>query len=212
MGNICEPLHILFNTLPRFRFPLDEHQIPENGVYVLFEKGEHAHMGDRIVRVGTHTGTNQLRSRLTQHFTTENKDRSIFRKNTGRALLNASLDPFLEQWNWDLTSRTAKEAHRHLLNTERQREVEREVSRRIQSLFSFAVVAIAEKPQRLDLETRIISTISWCSECKASSSWLGLQSPKARIRECDLWLVNGLYKDGLTQTDLHILEGMVLRG
>jgi len=29
----------------------------------------------------------------------ENKDRSIFRKNIGRALLNKDNDPFIEQWN-----------------------------------------------------------------------------------------------------------------
>ena len=39
---------------------------------------------DRIVRIGTHTGENQLRSRLMQHFVKENKNRSIFRKNIGR--------------------------------------------------------------------------------------------------------------------------------
>ena len=37
-------------------------------IYVLFEHGESAHGSNRIVRVGTLTGSGQLPSRLTQHF------------------------------------------------------------------------------------------------------------------------------------------------
>ena len=40
---------------------------------------------------------------------TENKDRSIFRKNIGRAILNKNQDPFLGQWELDLTTRKAKD-------------------------------------------------------------------------------------------------------
>jgi hypothetical protein len=36
---------------------------------------------------------------LKEHFVNENKDRSIFRKNIGRALLNKDNDYFIEQWN-----------------------------------------------------------------------------------------------------------------
>jgi len=209
VSDICKQLHVTFNTLPRFRFPFDEHQIPQNGIYILFEEGEHAHGVDRIVRVGTHTGKNQLRSRLKQHFINENKDRSIFRKNIGRALLYGSGDPFLEQWNWDLTSRKEKELRGHLLNAEKQKEVEKEVSNRIQKLFSFVVFEVDEKARRLEFETKMISTISWCSECKPSQSWSGLQSPKDKIRESGLWLVNGLYKKGLSQKELEHLEGLI---
>ncbi len=79
MNKVCEQLHRLFNSLPRQRFPFDTRQIPDNGIYIMFEDGESAHGVDRIVRVGTHTGANQLPSRLKQHFGQENKDRSIFR-------------------------------------------------------------------------------------------------------------------------------------
>ena len=84
--HICEALHAWVNSLPALRFPFGVSQIPLNGIYVLFENGEVGHGGHRIVRVGTHTGHNQLTSRLRQHFLIENKDRSIFRKNKiGRA-------------------------------------------------------------------------------------------------------------------------------
>ena len=66
---------------------------------VLFETGELAHGADRIVWVGTHTGSNEMPSRLKQHFLKENKDRSIFRKNIGRALLNRRRTLYLPSGN-----------------------------------------------------------------------------------------------------------------
>jgi len=97
MSKECDKIHRLFNGMERFNFPFDETKIPLNGIYVLFEKGEKGHGMNRIVRIGTHTGKNQLRSRLMQHFINENKDRSIFRKNIGRALLSKARDIFLEK-------------------------------------------------------------------------------------------------------------------
>lgn len=205
MSRICEQLHRLFNSLPRHRFPFDESQIPDNGIYILFEEGEYAHGLDRIVRVGTHTGEKQLRSRLKQHFLHENKDRSIFRKNIGRALLNKANDPFLEQWEWDLTSREARERLTPLLDAEKQRVIERAVSEYLQRRFSFVVFRVDDKEQRLSFEKRLISSVSMCQECKPSQNWLGLHSPIRKIRESGLWLVNELYGDGLSPYDLEML-------
>src|SRR3989339_1908436 len=108
MSEECNTIHKWFNSMNRIHFPCNEDRIPLNGIYILFEKGEEAHDTNRIVRVGTHTGNNQLRSRLRQHFINENKDRSIFRKNVGRALLNKEKDQFLEQWELDLTTRSSR--------------------------------------------------------------------------------------------------------
>src|SRR5713101_1241907 len=109
--SVCEALHGWASSLPSFHFPFGESQIPLNGIYILFEKGETAHGTNRIVRIGTHTGSAQLRSRLRQHFLIENKDRSIFRKNIGRALLNRDHDPFLPWWELDRTSQTMRNQH-----------------------------------------------------------------------------------------------------
>jgi len=212
VSEICQQLHDLFNSLPRHRFPFDELAIPRNGIYILFEKGEHAHGADRIVRVGTHTGENQLRSRLKQHFVNENKDRSIFRKNIGRAILQREKDPFLKQWNWDLTTRKAKKRYLPLLDEEKQRHVEKAVTEYIQQNFSFVVFQIDHKEERLFWEQKIISTISWCKECCPSSNWLGLHSPKDKIHKSGLWLVNGLYKEPLSDNELRILKNMILTG
>ncbi len=209
MSQVCESVHHLFANRQRHSFPFDESKIPPNGIYILFEKGEKAHGTDRIVRIGTHTGDDQLRSRLRQHFTQENKDRSIFRKNIGRALLSKASDPFLEQWEWDLTTKANKEKYLPLLDTKKQAQLEQEVSRYIRENFSFCVFEVEGKAQRLDLESKLISTVSLCKECKPSAKWLGLHSPKEKIRESGLWLVNELYKVPLDVEGFEGLEKVV---
>ena len=194
----CRLLHQLFSQLEKFSFPFNNQNIPQNGIYILFEKGEYAHGTDRIVRVGTHTGENQLRSRLHQHFLKENKDRSIFRKNIGRAVLTKRDDPFLEQWELDLTTRKAKEQHRSSSYIEKQKEIEKEVTQYIQNNFSFVVFQVEGKEKRLAIEKKLISTISLCNECSPSKDWFGYNSPKKKIRESGLWLVNGLYREPMT--------------
>ena len=139
MQHLCDELHLWANALPVFSFPFDARVLPLNGIYLLFEKGETAHGTNRIVRVGTHTGNDQLRSRLTQHFLVENKDRSIFQKNIGRALLNKDRDPFLSDWELDLTTRQAKDQHAGRIDMTRQKAIEKRVSNYIQSNFRFVV-------------------------------------------------------------------------
>lgn len=197
----CERVHKLFNSMERLKFPFNEEKIPLNGIYVLFEKGEKGHGNDRIVRVGTHTGQDQLKSRLKQHFIDENKDRSIFRKNIGRALLNKDNDDYLEKWEIDLTTKEAKGKFSKLIDLEKQKEIEKRVSKYIQENFSFVVFRIDNKDKRLELEAKLISTISLCKDCKASENWLGLNSTIEKIRESGLWLVQELYKEPLSSKD-----------
>jgi hypothetical protein len=142
MIEVCPELHRILDRLPHHHFPFDDALIPLNGIYILFEDGEKAHGTNRIVRIGTHTGKGQLRSRLKQHFILENKDRSIFRKNIGRALLNKEKDPFLEKWELDLTTRTAKENFGFQIDHEKQMQVEHQVSDYIQSHFWFVVFPV----------------------------------------------------------------------
>lgn len=212
MSEKCEKLHSWFNSQKRHNFPFDEKEIPFNGVYVLFEKGELAHGANRIVRIGTHTGDKQLRSRLKQHFIKENKDRSIFRKNIGRALLTKDKDPFLEYWELDLTSRKAKDKYRGLIDLEKQKEVEKKTTECIRENFSFVVFQVSNKEKRLAIESKIISTVSLCDECKPSGDWLGLYSTKQKIRESGLWLINELYKDPFSDKDIKVLGELLERG
>lgn len=210
MSQNCEKLHKLFNSLSRFNFPFDDEKIPENGVYILFEKGEKGHDVDRIVRVGTHTGINQLRSRLKQHFLNENKDRSIFRKNIGRAILNKEKDDFLCKWELDLTTRRNKERFSKEIDFNKLKEIEKKVSRYIQDNLSFVVFRVDDKEKRLEIESKIISSVSLCKNCFASKNWLGLFSTKDKIRESGLWLVNELYKEPLNKEEMEELEKFIL--
>lgn len=206
MSRICEQLHLLFSSHRTFQFPFNPSQIPNNGIYILFENGEFSHGTRRIVRVGTHTGNDQLRSRLRQHFMQENKDRSIFRKNIGRALLNKAHDPFLEKWELDLTTKAAKEKPQEQIDFQYLATIEKMVSSYLQKQFQFVVFEAQDKAARLSLESKIISTISKCEKCKPSPTWLGLHSPKAKIRESGLWLVNELYKEPLNESDFDALK------
>jgi hypothetical protein len=205
MSKECEAIHVLVRKLERHNFPFSESHIPLNGIYILFEKGEHGHGGGRIVRIGTHTGENQLHSRLKQHFLNENKDRSIFRKNIGRSLLKQNNDPFLEFWELDLTTRKAHDKYSNLIDFEYQKSIESRVSQYIQGNFSFCVFEVNDKTKRLEIESKIISTVSWCKNCGPSKNWLGSSSPKQKIVESGLWLVNELYK---TPFDASGIEGV----
>lgn len=209
MSEICAELHLCLNHFLKHHFPFDIKQIPLNGIYVLFEDGESAHGTNRIVRIGTHTGNDQLRSRIIQHFIQENKDRSIFRKNIGRALLNRDNDPFLKQWELDLTTRAAKDMHEIQIDRMKQKEVEHLVSEYIQSHFRFVVFSVPKKEDRLRWESRIISTVSRCQACHPSPEWLGLHSPKEKIRESGLWIVNELYKQPLSQSEFENLYRLI---
>jgi hypothetical protein len=72
------------------------------------------------------------------------------------------------------------------------------------------VFRVDDKSERLNLESKIISTVSRCEQCRPSGGWLGLRSPKDRIRESGLWLVNELYKEPLSATDVERLRMLVV--
>lgn len=202
MSNECETIHLLANKCKRHQFPFTESSIPNNGIYILFENGEQGHGQDRIVRIGTHTGRNHLRSRLKQHFLTENKDRSIFRKNIGRAILNKQNDTFLEYWNIDLTARKAKDQYSQLIDLAYKEEIEKKVSQYIRDNFSFIVFELNNALERLKFESHMISTVSICNECKSTDGWLGNYSPKVKIVKSGLWQVNELYKTPINPSEI----------
>lgn len=210
MSKNCNAIHQWVSRMKKHHFPFNKDEIPKNGIYILFEKEEFGHSTDRIVRIGTHTGDKQLCSRLYQHFVKENKDRSIFRKNIGRALLNKNKDPFLKQWEIDLTTKNAKKIYSNSIDFVKQKKVEKMVTKYIQNNFSFVVFQVDNKGSRLKIESRIISTISLCDEYKPSENWLGLFSPKEKIRRSGLWLVNELWKTPLSDNDMIELQKMLL--
>ena len=214
MESLAVRLHQLFNQQKRISFPFQEKkdEIPSNGIYIIFEKGETFHNMDRIIRVGTHTGDNQLFSRLNQHFLKENKNRSIFRKNIGRSLLHKENNPYSKEWEYDTTSREGKEKYAKLLNLEFEKKLENQISTYIHENLSFVVFEVKTKEDRLFWEEKIIATLSKAAkqgEIKPSDKWLGNFSPIEKIRNSGLWLVQGLDKEGLTEDEFEKLKKLI---
>jgi len=206
--NIVFELHELFNRQKRYFFPFNQviKSIPQNGIYIIFEQGEKYKGFDRIVRVGTHTGNNQLRSRLNQHFVNENKNRSIFRKNIGRSLLNKSESKYSIFWELDTTSRMDKAKNLKLLDLTFEKELEKKISNYIQTNLSFCAFTVETKEERLFWESRIVSTLALASDIKPSTNWLGNYSPKSKIKSSGLWQVNELYKEKLSESEFEKLK------
>lgn len=211
MRNIVLELHQIFNEQKRYSFPFEHviNEIPKNGIYIIFEIGEKYKNLDRIVRVGTHTGNNQLRSRLNQHFIKENKNRSIFRKNIGRCFLNKEMNPYLNLWELDITSRAEKEKNLKLLDLNFEKGMEKIISNYVQTNLSFCVFQVDTKDDRLFWESRIVSTLAKATDIKSSENWLGNQSTKDKIRVSGLWQVNELYNDSLTVLEFDQLKKIV---
>lgn len=211
MDNIALELCILLNRKRRFNFPFEAQKsiLPKNGIYIIFENGEMFNDLDRIVRVGTHTGDNQLFSRLKQHFVEENKNRSILRKNIGRCLLNKNGSPYLPLWELDITSREEKERNLRLLDLEFEKQIEKQITNYIQTNLSFCVFEVGTKEQRIIWESKIVSTIVKATLFKSSATWLGNYSPKEKIKSSGLWQVNELYNEILTTSELNELKSHI---
>ncbi len=209
MSKICHKIHQWFSEMKKYSYPFNEQEIPKNGIYILFEKGEFGHSTNRIVRIGTHTRKNNLLSRLKGHFVNENKDKSIFRKNIGRALLNKDKDDYLKSWDINFKIKINQEKYGYLWDIQKEKEIEKRVTKYIRSNISFVVFQIDDKDKNLELESRIISTVSLCIECKPSQNWLGLFSPVEKIRKSGLWLVNELCKTPLSEDDLKELKNIL---
>ena len=213
MRDLYNNLHRLFNSTKRFHFPFEDEldQIPLNGIYIMFEKGEKHGELDRITRTGSHTGFGQLRSRLDQHFLNENKNRSIFRKNIGRCLLNRTQNPYLERWEMDTTSRLEKDKNLHLIDKDFELFLEKKISRYIQENISFTVVKVEDKNDRLFWEGRIIASLASYPFIQPSENWLGNHSPKEKIRKYGLWQEQHLFGVPLREEEFIDLQNLVSR-
>jgi hypothetical protein len=165
----CQYIHETMSRVPRLQRD-NLTKVPANGIYVLFEKGEEEHGVDRIVRVGTNRGQNNLAVRIREHLYTPNKDRSIFRKHVGRCLLARAGDAFLAQWEIDLTTRASRERSAHKVDKVRLQEVETQVTKYMVENFSFAVLRVEGRVERLHFE-----------ECLSPrSSIVGIVAPQKR--------------------------------
>ncbi len=208
MSTNCEELHELMSTQPRFYFPSKDINLPQNGIFFIFENGETAHGKDRIVMVGTHSSQNNLMSRLKQHYINESKDGSIFRKNIGRCILNVRQNSYAKLWEIDMSQKTNKEKYSQLMNEGYQKSIEREISNYVKENFSFCAIRVDDKDYRLKLKAKLVSTISHCESCRPSNNWLGLNSPIQRIRESGMWQENELNGEQITTDELELIKNI----
>ncbi len=118
-------------------------------------------------------------------------------------------DPFLEQWDTDLTTRKARRQHRGTIDLEKQQQVERWVTGFIRRSFRFVVIGVRDSEARREWESRIISTVSRCRVCGPSPGWLGLHSPKDKIRESGLWQEQRLYDEPLSMAEFDEQREMI---
>lgn len=106
---MTEHLYNLICKLPRYNYETPRNQLPHNGVYIFYERGQTLNINncvaDKIVRIGTHKKDNRFRRRMREHFGNVsslkgNKNGSVFRKHLGGALLRKDNpeDPRLKVW------------------------------------------------------------------------------------------------------------------
>lgn len=203
----ADRLHRLFSSLPLYDWRTIDAIPFENGIYIVFEKGETWKGRNRIVRVGTHTSPGRLKQRLKDHFVRENHIGSIFRKNIGKAMLNRDRDAYLPIWTLD----TSKPPHIGKANWDKEAEIERRVSAYMREAFTFCVFRVEDTTERLRLEEAIIATLSQEEGFKASSGWLGNFSPEREIRRSGMWLKQGLDAKPLTESEMRRLMQLTVQ-
>ena len=140
------------------------------------------------------------------------KDRSVFRKNIGRALLNRENSPYLKIWNKDLIPKKNREKYSQLRNIQKEKEIENQVTTILRNNFSFKFIVVENESERMNsegLERKLIGTISNCSLCKPSNNWLGQFSPKKEIRQSGLWLIQHLNSSSMSGGEKIIFEKSV---
>jgi hypothetical protein len=169
--------------------------------------------------VGTHRDGN-FRSRIAEHYLLDeasmnfdkNKpkpsDRSIFRKNIGRALLNKEHDSYLKTWETDFTYHDNKVKYAGERDIVKEQEIERKITEILRSNFSFRFIELVSQKERMGrggIESALIGTLAKCPQCKASGDWLGKYSPKTEISNGKLWLVQHLKANSLNGTHKKII-------
>lgn len=204
-----DQLHKLFNQARRYDHSFNPDALINNGIYILFEKGEKYGEMDRVVRVGTHTGENKLPARMVQHYQIETKDRSIFRKNIGRIYLNQANDPYIDIWNVSNTERKNRLRNLPYRDFEKEAALEERITKEINDNFTFCLIEVNDKIYRLYLEMAIIATIAQGSS-KPSPTWLGNDSPVEKIRNFGLWQVQGLKREPILDADLEYIKKHVV--
>jgi hypothetical protein len=205
----CARMHTIFNSMKRLRFEISEIAGLgfKNGIYIIFEEGEEAHGGDRIVRVGTHKKHDRLQGRLNDH----RNGSSIFRRTIGGAIMNKwnPSDPEMELWY--------RKKYK-FINPIHYQKIRNAVSSHIINKTSFVAFAVEgiKKEERGTLfwEAKLIATIAQCNNCYPSENWLGNYVPTKFgnwdiVKTLGLWLSDETDSSVLSDVEFLELERLV---
>lgn len=183
MVSMIEQVYKAINLLPRYNNLTPSSDLPSNGIYIFFERGETITLSgniDRIVRIGTHKSDGRFKGRIRQHYGVKkslggNKNSSVFRKHLGGALLrsNDPQDKRITDW---LTQ-----------DGPSFREVEELVSSVLRSNFSFSCFAVETKDERLELESALIALMAQYPLGAPSVNWSGKYAASEKIVKSGLW-------------------------
>lgn len=221
---LCKWLHESLDSQPLVKYPFELDMLLENGIYFFYEKdelwGHDKSARLRVVRVGTHRDGN-FRSRVAQHFLPGDpevelhadrlapKDRSIFRKNLGRAILAKENPNYLPTWDIDFTTSKDRIKFGHLRNLRLESTIESRITRLLRENFSFRFIEVESQSERMGtsgLESRLIGTLANCNICSPSKTWLGNYSPLEKIRSSGLWQVQHINSNPITQIDIDLIQ------
>lgn len=196
----------LLALLPRYHHTAPRAELPDDGVYVFYERGQTARLDDwtvdRVTRIGTHRADGNFPGRIRQHYGNKtnlsgNKNASVFRKHVGGALLrkqdphDARIEPWLTQGG------------------KRDLDVEEHVSRVLRSRFTFTCITAPTKEDRMMLERGLIGLLAQHGPTSASPSWLGHHAESRKIQNSGLWNTQHTSADPLTDAELNRLEALV---
>jgi len=185
---------------PRYNYLTASRDLPRNGIYFFFEKGEKIEQGvERIVRVGTHKVDDRFRGRIRQHYGNRsslrgNKNASVFRKHVGGALLRRDnpRDERLGEW--------LKQGGRSYL------EVEARVSECLRNNFTFCCFTVEGQGNRLNLEKGIIALLAKHPLGRPTTDWLGKYAYEQRIGQSGLWNTQQLDAEPLSEEQLEYMS------
>ncbi len=177
-ADLARLVHTLAAGLPRHNHRADRADLPRNGIYLFFERGESVPLGPteaaRIVRVGTHRVDGRFPGRVRDHFH-GNRRASVFRFHLGAALLarRAPLDPRLDPWRDRSAAGPA--------------EVELLVSRTLAEDFTFACIRVDFSAERIALERGLIALLAQHPVARPCEGWLGRHALAPSILRSGLW-------------------------
>ncbi len=160
-------------NLPIKKWPDDN--IPLNGIYLFYEKGEKINGKPRIVRVGINTEDGNFKKRIHSHYKGSHKN-SVFRKHVGYAILGQ------EGVNDKIRNEWYNEKGKF-------KDMEHNVDRYFNGSFTYKTIEIAQKNLRSQIEQQWIQLLSFHPKNKPSKTWLGKYG-KEPISSSGLWNIN----------------------